>query len=235
MRLFAIGDIHGCSQALDTFLETIQLQSDDLIVTLGDYVNKGSDSKGVIDRLLKLHQSEQLIPLKGNHELKLLEARANPAKCSELVGAETLNSYRGKQQPSLADIPESHWNFIEKTCLSAWETRHQIFVHANVAPDLPLTQQPDHELFWQKFDDPQPHYSGKTMICGHTSQKDGLPLNLGYAICIDTWACGNGWLTALDVDSGQIWQTNQLGQHRTSHIEVFKLKTNRMKQLSFSS
>ena len=59
------------------------------------------------------------------------------------------------------------------------------------------------------------------MICGHTSQKNGQPLNFGHAICIDTWACGTGWLTCLDVYKGKIWQTNQQGEVKTSQIENF--------------
>ena len=59
------------------------------------------------------------------------------------------------------------------------------------------------------------------MICGHTSQKNGQPINLGHAICIDTWACGGGWLTCLDVYGGQVWQTNQQGRVQMSRIEQF--------------
>ena len=52
------------------------------------------------------------------------------------------------------------------------------------------------------------------MVCGHTSQKTGVPLNIGHAICIDTWACGDGWLTCFDVNNGTIRQANQAGQTR---------------------
>ena len=60
-----------------------------------------------------------------------------------------------------------------------------------------------------------PHCSGKVVVCGHTQQRSGLPLNLGHAVCIDTWAYGQGWLTCLDVLSGRIWQANQAGRVRT--------------------
>lgn len=52
------------------------------------------------------------------------------------------------------------------------------------------------------------------MVCGHSSQKSGLPLNHGHAICIDTWACGQGWLTCLDVESGKVWQANEARETR---------------------
>ena len=59
------------------------------------------------------------------------------------------------------------------------------------------------------------------MICGHTSQKSGKPINLGHAICIDTWAYGKGWLSCLDVETGKLWQTNQRGNFRISHIQDY--------------
>jgi serine/threonine protein phosphatase 1 len=56
------------------------------------------------------------------------------------------------------------------------------------------------------------------MICGHTAQKTGKPLNLGHSICIDTWVYGAGWLTCLDVDTGEYWQARQSGEHRRGHL-----------------
>ncbi len=226
MRYLAIGDIHGCSQAFDQLLAVVQPQPEDIIITLGDYLNKGADSKGVVERLIQLAQTHRLIALKGNHEVQLLQARNHNFKHSselQYLGIETLISYsKPDREPTLKNIPESHWEFLEHDCLNSWETEHHIFVHANLDPKLPLQQQPDEHLFWTKFIAPSPHYSGKTMICGHTSQKSGQPVNLGHAICIDTWACGGGWLTCLDVDNGQIWQTNQQGQVKKSRIEEFR-------------
>ena len=72
---------------------------------------------------------------------------------------------------------------------------------------------------WESFNDPPPHESGKVMVCGHTSQKSGVPRNIGHAVCIDTWACGRGWLTCLDVGSGRYWQANQRGETRASWLE----------------
>ncbi len=226
MRYLAIGDIHGCYRAFDKLLAVDQPQPDDIIITLGDYLNKGPNSKAVIERLIQLSQTHQLIALKGNHELQLLQARNHHLDDSEvlgLLGIETLISYDlAGSEPSLANIPDSHWRFLERNCLESWQSPDHVFVHANLHPKLPLNEQPDYHLFWEKFIQPRPHYSGKTMICGHTSQKNGEPINLGHAICIDTWACGLGWLTCLDVYGGQIWQTNQQGQVQMSRIEQFR-------------
>ncbi|GAB4542046.1 MAG: metallophosphoesterase family protein [Pleurocapsa sp.] len=235
MRYLAIGDIHGCSQALERLIEAVQPQPEDIIITLGDYINKGPDSKGVIEKLIQLSQTHNLISLKGNHELELLQLKRDREVPRlrrdrnfddgiqlKYLGVETLISYglpNGKL--SLANIPRRHWEFLEHTCVNSWESEHHIFVHANLHPLLPLSQQPEFNLFWEKLERPIPHYSGKTTICGHTSQKSGQPLNFGHAICIDTWACGGGWLTCLDVYGGQIWQTNQQGQVKRSRIEQF--------------
>jgi len=58
-------------------------------------------------------------------------------------------------------------------------------------------------------------------VCGHTQQRSGVPLNLGYAVCIDTWAYGNGWLTCLDVTTGDVWQANQRGDRRTGRLDDY--------------
>ena len=226
MRYLAIGDIHGCSRAFERLLAVVQPQPEDIIITLGDYLNKGPDSKGVIERLIQLSQTHQLIPLKGNHELQLLQARDHHFEHSvelKYLGIETLISYSlPDRELTLTNVPDSHWEFLEHSCLNSWETEHHIFVHANLDPQLPLNKQPDSHLFWEKFTQPLPHYSGKTMICGHTSQKNGKPMNLGHAVCIDTWACGGGWLTCLDVYGGQVWQTNQQEQVHMCRIEQFQ-------------
>ncbi|MFM6194689.1 MAG: metallophosphoesterase family protein [Planktothrix sp.] len=226
MRMIAIADIHGCSMAWDTLLSLIQPQPDDLMITLGDYVDRGPDSHGVLERLITLHQTGRLVALRGNHEILMLEARNSPQQFDawcKFGGYETLASYPTRQTTKdLENIPPHHWEFLEKTCVNYWETENHIFVHGNVNPQLPLNQQSTQQLLTTKFYSAKPHISGKTMICGHTRQTNGKPLNLGYAICIDTWVYGKGWLTGLDVNTGQIWQANQLGQSRTAWIAQFK-------------
>jgi serine/threonine protein phosphatase 1 len=224
-RTLAIGDIHGCAKALDYLLEIVNPTPRDTLITLGDYVNKGKDSKGVLDRLISLHDRGHLVSLKGNHEILMLEARDNPRKQRvwlEKGGKATLKSYAEKGKlATIENIPASHWHFIENVCIDSYETAEHLFVHANLDPELPLAKQPEYKLFWEKLDRPIPHYSGKTMICGHTSQKSGKPLNFGHAICIDTWAWGKGWLTCLDAGSGQFWQANGKGQYKLGDIRAY--------------
>jgi len=225
MRILAIGDIHGCSSAFDTLIAAVKLQPNDQIITLGDYVDRGPNSKGIIKRLMALHNTGQLVALRGNHELMMLQARFSSRHESEwryCGGKETLASYsKSDKGGKLKDVPAHHWDFIENVCVDWYEIDTHFFVHANAYPDLPLADQPSYMLFWQKFNNPAPHFSGKTMVCGHTSQKSGVPINLGHAICIDTRVYGKGWLTCLDVTTGRVWQANQSGQQRRAWIEDF--------------
>lgn len=226
MRTLAIGDIHGCLTALDTLLETLQPRADDLLITLGDYVDRGPDSRGVLDRLIELGQRCRHVAIRGNHDLMMLSARTDLAACEDWLecgGRKTMESYLVEPNWSLlpSAVPEAHWRFLEHTCVPYYETERHFFVHANVYADLPLDLQPDYMLYWEKLSPSQsrPHESGKTMICGHTQQRSGKPLNLGHAICIDTWAYGDGWLTCLDVETGMYWRANQRGETRLRWLE----------------
>jgi serine/threonine protein phosphatase 1 len=224
MRILAIGDIHGSLTALDTLLKVVAPQPDDLIVTLGDYVDRGPDSRGVLDRLLALHATGRLIPLRGNHDELMLGARRGTEGRMWLGvgGRATLASY-GIAVPevsSFSTIPESHWHFLEHDCRDYYETETHFFVHANVYPDVPLAEQPTYILYWEKLFDPTPHVSGKIMVCGHTKQLSGVPLHFGHTICIDTGAYEpSGWLTCLDVRSERVWQANQKGESRDGWLE----------------
>jgi len=222
MRVLAIGDIHGCLTAFDTLLADVQLTPADLIVTLGDYVDRGPDSRGVLDRLIGLSATHQLVALRGNHDIMMMNARAGEdySDWLRVGGRQTLASYSDSiEGGSLELVPESHWAFLEQT-RDWYETDTHFFVHANVYPDMDLADQPSYMLHWERLHEkPLPHVSGKIMICGHTSQRSGLPLQFDHCVCIDTWVYGQGWLTCLDVQSGQVWQANQEGQRRQAWLE----------------
>jgi serine/threonine protein phosphatase 1 len=215
-RTIAVGDIHGCSIAFSTLLDVIKPRPEDVIVTLGDYINRGPDSRGVIDRLIRLSRRCLLIPLLGNHEEILLDVRSGKYPVDWLLdigGKTTLDSYgRGR---SLDLIPHEHLKFLE-SCLDYHETDSHVFVHAGYDPDLPMSEQESQVLRWESLRNsvPGPHVSGKTVIVGHTSQKGGEVLDLGHLKCIDTYCYGGGWLTAMDVKTGEVWQANQRGEVR---------------------
>jgi serine/threonine protein phosphatase 1 len=214
-RTIAIGDIHGCSAALNALLEAIQPRTEDCIVTLGDYINRGPDSRGVIERLIDLSHQCRLVPLLGNHDQMLLNARSglHTMNWVRMGGLATLHSYGTVRELNL--IPDDHIKFL-KSCLDHFETETHIFVHANYFPNLPMDEQPVLMLRWESIRDmtPGPHQSGKTVIVGHTSQKNGEILDLGHVKCIDTFCCGGGWLTALDIQTEEVWQADREGTMR---------------------
>ncbi|NCF86945.1 MAG: serine/threonine protein phosphatase [Verrucomicrobiaceae bacterium] len=216
MRTLAIGDIHGCLHSLEQLARYVGFQEDDVIITLGDYVDRGPDSKGVIDFLLNLRKTHEVVTLRGNHEIMMLEAVHSETCLNSWLGfggKESLASYGS----SFDEGPEAHWEFMKKVN-ATHETENHFFVHANADPSAPIYAQPDEMLYWQRFGKPRPHVSGKTMVCGHTIQRSGEPLSVGHAICIDTWAYGKGWLTCLDVETGNYWQTNEQGQRRAAKL-----------------
>jgi serine/threonine protein phosphatase 1 len=219
-RLIAIGDVHGCSAALACLVGAIDPGPDDVIVTLGDYVDRGPDARGVLDQLIALRERCMLVPLLGNHEEMLLEALEDPLFRCEwwyLGGADTCASYGGK----LSAIPQAHIKFLSD-CRDYHETDTHFFAHACYLPDVPLDEQPHAVLRWRSLRDglPGPHVSGKVAIVGHTSQKSGAILDAGHLLCIDTYCFGGGWLTALDVGSGEIWQSDEFGNRRHARPDI---------------
>src|SRR5262249_14253535 len=121
-RTIAIGDVHGCSAALDAVLESVRTRPDDTIVTLGDYINRGPDSRVVLDRLIELRRCCRLVPILGNHDQMLLDVRSGKYPIYWLLdmgGTATLDSYGPGRDLDL--IPEEHYEFLE-SCLDYHET-----------------------------------------------------------------------------------------------------------------
>src|SRR5262245_8987224 len=108
-RVIAIGDIHGCAAALRAVVEAISPEPDDTLITLGDCVDRGPESRQVIDELLLLRDRCQLIPLLGNHEemmLNFLDGKQQPDNWLEVGGVATVRSYSAKSDPD--DIKPEH-------------------------------------------------------------------------------------------------------------------------------
>ena len=225
MRTLVLGDIHGCYQALQAVVAAASLTDDDRLITLGDYIDRGPDSRSVLEWLIarrKRVARGNMIALRGNHELMMLQARAEDSMDMWLScgGDAALESYGAPGGAgTLADVPDDHWQFMKYQCRNYFQNRTHFFVHANAYPDVPLEEQPKFMLYWESFCDPPPHESGKIMVCGHTPQHSGIPRNIGHAVCIDTWVYGKGWLTCLNVETGFYWQANQRGETRTNWLE----------------
>jgi hypothetical protein len=225
-RTIAIGDIHGCAAALQALLGAVVSGRHDTIVTLGNYVDHGPDSNGVIRLLLGLIGCCTLVPLKGDHEemfLAALEGRAELENWLGSGGDQTLRSY-GVDHPRA--IPQLHRSFLN-SCEDHHETDTHLFVHAGHTADIPVNSQQAAVLRRQPLDEaqPGPRVSGKVAVVGHSPQKGGEILDLRHLVCIDTSCHAGGWLTALDVGSGRWWQANEEGEVREGRLASASTET----------
>ncbi|TWU19734.1 metallophosphoesterase family protein [Allorhodopirellula heiligendammensis] len=215
----AIGDIHGCYRSLAALESFAEFKPEDWIITLGDYVDRGPDSKSVIEWLIDRNDSGNLIALRGNHELMMFAATRSERQLDEwrVCGGDTVLSSYGAD--AFDAIPGAHLAFLRLQLRSHFKTRTHFFVHANAYAEVPLDEQPDVMLYWESFGNPVSRESGLTMVCGHTPQRTGERRDVGHAICIDTWAGGRGWLTFLDVAARFRWQANEAGDTRSFWID----------------
>ena len=221
-RTYAFGDVHGCSVALETLIAAIDPQLEDTLVFLGDFIDYGPDTKGVIELLMGLPAWCQLVLIMGNHEEMLLEGAKSESdrrfwlSCG---GDATLKSYG--QGPTRKLPPEEHLIFIRDNVRDFFETLDHIFVHAGVDPDRSLHRQHWSKLRWEFVDRDRarPHQSGRTVIVGHTPQVSGEVLDLGFIVLIDTDCSRGSWLTALEPFTGEVLQANQSGELRRARLD----------------
>ena len=217
--VYAIGDIHG---RIDLLMRLMKIVETDMaqhphtnkeLIFLGDYVDRGVDSKGVIDFLLnKLPSSAGKVFLRGNHDdamLRFLQGELDQAQDWLLLGGTAtlvsygVNPFRSQmmqdleslRKEALGKVPESHKRFLEETVLSC-ERGGYYFVHAGVRPGVPLDRQNDKDKMWIRHDFLGSHADfGKTVVHGHSilPEPDVQPNRIG----VDTGAYATGTLTAL--------------------------------------
>lgn len=210
-RMIAIGDIHGCANALKTLLDAIRPSSEDTLILLGDYVDRGPQSAEVVEILCNLVGSCNLVPLIGNHELIMQQGLqgGDPFRFWMTCGGDaTLASYGGDIQ----NIPQHHLVFFQN-CRAYYETDKHIFVHASYQPHLPMGEQDPQVIYWEHLSEevPGPHYTGKKVFVGHTPQIDGEIYEMEHLTLIDTFCFGGKWLTALEANTGEMWQADNHG------------------------
>lgn len=216
-RLYAIGDIHGRCDLLDRLLAEIKSQAagpvrKNILVFLGDYVDRGSASREVVDRVVNLvWPGWDIVALRGNHDQMVLEFLGNPAfyrAWSDCGGTETLISYGirppGFDRPDdyvrardefLEKLPPSHLAFLRALPYSHIVGDY-IFVHAGVRPDFPLDRQKPEDLMWIRDEFLESHrLLGKVVVHGHTPSE--APVVRPNRIGVDTGAYATDCLTAL--------------------------------------
>jgi serine/threonine protein phosphatase 1 len=212
-----IGDIHGRSDLLDQVVEEIKRDlerspvAEGLTVTLGDYVDRGPDSRGVLDRLARNPFPTRYIALKGNHEALFEAFLRDPTVASQWRrwgGLETLHSYgvpvaqvmvgKGFEEASNAlrqSVPQEHFRFLGSLRFSL-SLGDYFLCHAGVRPGIPLEHQQPEDLLWIREEFLNSRMSfGKVVVHGHTPTAS--PEVLPTRINIDTGAFATGRLTCL--------------------------------------
>jgi serine/threonine protein phosphatase 1 len=192
---YVIPDIHGRYDLLSEALIDIAARSGGgVIVTIGDYVDKGRQSREVIDRLLPgVGRGWNLVALKGNHDAMMVEALRDPAKMSAWLakgGDAALASYGG----DLVAVPQSHIAWLDQLRLMHADA-HRLYVHAGVDPELPLDRQSEATLLWKRYPKGFSGGYGKLhVVHGHDNDPDG-PLLFEGRTNLDTLAWRTGRLT----------------------------------------
>ncbi len=216
---YVFGDIHGCLNSFNALIDQITPTKDDLVITLGDYIDRGPSSMGVIDRLIELRSELNLVCLRGNHELMMEEARQGPPASSFWLlngGIETLESYQCR---SLSQIPEKHWQFVselESHCI----VDHYLLTHATPPHRGSIEDYTDDDLYWSRFHDLEEREDGYILVCGHTPQEDRKPVLTNGHICLDTGCVHEGFLTVLTLETGEYLQANEQGHLRDGKLEL---------------
>lgn len=198
--IFAIGDVHGCARELNELLNLIDAQNGDTVVFLGDYIDRGPDSRGVIEAV-RAYSPEgiNVIRLKGNHEDMMCQAHTDRSSFGWWLrngGAQTLDSYGGHIPAEVLEWAASLPTSFAKGGF--------FFCHAGVDPDMALANQSDETLMWirSKFlMSPKNH--GAVVVHGHTPVS--VPEVKANRINVDTACVYGSALTCVVLDGGEPW------------------------------
>jgi serine/threonine protein phosphatase 1 len=224
-RRFVIGDIHGCIRTFRYLVEEIlNLKPADTLFLLGDVIDRGPESKAVLDYIIELSANSIVKPILGNHEYMMLGAAENEDLflrwqrngCEQTLLSFGVNPSRINDRSSLTDIAPEYFNVLGKWPLFE-ETQGFFLVHAGLDPfsNHPLTD--IQSLLWTRNENPpQDILQGRRLIHGHTPlilssinqrvlDPDTKVLNLDGG-CVYKDYPGLGYLVALDLDQMRLYQ-----------------------------
>lgn len=224
-RVYAIGDIHGRLDCFEALLAGIDAddaargRAKTTLVLLGDLIDRGPNSKAVVERAMRLAETRECVMLMGNHEEILIAMWERDPRAAVLFhrvgGRETLLSYGVAPEhydcsdaPGLVElaaeyVPAEHIAFLHRFG-DSWRAGDYLFVHAGIAPGIAFEAQDPSDLRWIRrefLDDPRDH--GAMVVHGHSISErvEELPNRIG----IDTGAYATGRLTALALEGGERW------------------------------
>src|SRR5260370_17536995 len=224
VRIYAISDIHGCAHLLEQMLRVIDADGAHsrprhaIEVYLGDYIDRGPDSRATLDLLIRRSRRGNTVFLKGNHEAFLDAVFRDPTRLTNWIqvgGMQTLMSYAlspslhpdDEQQRELqreyADaLPPRHLDFLQRLRLT-FTCGDFFFVHAGVRPGIPLRKQQEADLLWirEEFLRSQKNF-GKYVVHGHTPVRSAEVLT--NRANIDTGAYSTGNLTLLSIQGSRL-------------------------------
>jgi len=203
-RWLTIGDIHGCLAQLTELMELVNPTSADRIVFLGDYIDRGPASAGVIDYLIGFAATfPETVFLRGNHDQMFIDYLDGLDQAMFLMngGQQTLDSYHDCR---MWPVPSAHRRFLD-SLQYYFESEQHIFVHAGLRPGIPLAEQSNFDMLWIRREFLESDFDwGKPVVYGHTPLKD--PLLSKRRIGVDTGCVYGRQLTCCDVMSRRIWQ-----------------------------
>lgn len=229
MKCYVVGDIHGCLSELETLVGSLPLQPADRIVFLGDYIDRGPDSKEVISFLIEWERKkeQELIFLKGNHEDMFLAYLGLPGNYAEMFfyngGGATLASYgippsAASPEETRSLIPTSHLQFLQ-TLRKYYLMEPFLCIHAGIHPQKKLSEQDDAEILWIRDEFIlNPHILPYTVLFGHTPRREVL-FHLPYKIGLDTGLVYGNQLSCLEVTEKVLFQIGR-GKKNVTQREV---------------
>jgi serine/threonine protein phosphatase 1 len=224
--LYAVGDIHGERARLEQLIASLPLRSGDRFVFMGDYVDRGPDSRGVVELLIEHAKRWESVFLCGNHESMFLDFLGWPGE--DYFGGDaflanggdrTLSSYgyfdAAEPDPRRFQLPPAHRDFFRNLRMHHREGDY-VFVHAGLGRQVmdaesdlafALRKVRGEDLLWDRSSFELPHRLGVTIVYGHTPSPDfEVRWNLPWSIGIDTGAVYGGRLTAIRLPDEAVFQ-----------------------------
>ncbi|MDD2541181.1 MAG: metallophosphoesterase family protein [Desulfuromonadaceae bacterium] len=206
MTRYAIGDIHGGSKTLQALLGRLNLRPGDRLHLLGDYIDRGPDSRGVLDTIMRLMAvGYDVRPVRGNHEDMLLQSLSGSDDYwMEGWGKETLKSFGAT---SLDELPDVYYTFLDQMPYIRADENF-VFVHAglDMTVDDPLTESTPNAMVWRE-NSPfgRDRLEGRTLVTGHKIRP--LPL-IEASLLTNNFQLDNGAFTAMQPNFGNLVALN---------------------------